>query len=323
MTSRTDVKYTKPCRHDILVTSAAVPSSGQLPASSFLETYAVPPPGPGQGPSGALENFSRILARFKTSQSLAQTIDLSACIVSLNGSNVPSIKTPFQPGISRDAFLRFSKARHGDIEDLEKSMERQRFELERLELDLRNATCVVTARDLHTILDVSDGLAVAMDDLSVQGNQQVGDPYKMHYSVLQPRSLGDAFRIGSAEEEEHPLHHGGLRAVLSEWTIGEDPSTYRWQEPGYVASMTKNLPKIQRVILPLRGTTGAILSSQPTGRMAVGHHEHFSLPTIDVPAGDSTVMAMFPSTQGAPGPFGSRNNAFAKKKPIKKRVVGF
>jgi hypothetical protein len=223
---------------------------------------------------------------------------------------------------TREAFLRLSKARHGNSADIRNAMERQRFALERLQMDLANSASVVTARDLQSTLDVSNGLAAAMDDLAVRGDESGNDAFKVHFSVIQPNLAGEGSRIDSAEKDDNTLHHGGLRALLSEWTAGEDPSLYQWQEPGYITPIIKTTPKPQRVVLPLRGANGTLPYSQPTGRAAIPAGQ-FSLPNTSVHGDRSVAMAMFPNTQGAAGPFGTRSDVFAKKKVIKKRIVGF
>jgi hypothetical protein len=193
--------------------------------------------------------------------------------------------------------------------------ENQKYAARRLLLDLANAATVVTARDLKSSVDPGDGLARAMHELAVRPENP--ESKALRFGILQPKIDDGTTGSSITGDNAGGIDQRSVHALLSEWVVGEDPSGYTWQEPGYAP------PEPPRVIIPLRAIPSG--NNAATMSLPVQHNRdvHFSLPAIDMNTHTDRVVDLFPSTQGAPGRFGARTNVFSKRKPTKKRVMGF
>lgn len=220
----------------------------------------------------------------------------------------------------------------GEVTDSE--TERRATAVRLLARDLRSAGQVYSVREPKVEPKPSAEASTSPEDLFARVAEaltlQEAGPPPVNFSFLEPN-------------ETASLSNATVRSLMSEWTLGDDPSKYTWTAPNKLSTPVLGSPALERPTrampqsspfgrprspLPQSQPTFGIGRSESLGglRSTLWPREHSSLgrpmaaqssPTQPVNQSQDLPGAQ---TQVLPGPFGGR--AAPKKKP-KKRVAGF
>ncbi|KAK7693787.1 hypothetical protein QCA50_003359 [Cerrena zonata] len=239
---------------------------------------------------------------------------------------------------------------------------------DQLALDLSLSSNVFSSRAIKStttdsVEDDIDTMSTAAGSMSLDANE----PPQVKFGFLDPIPVEDAEKnydkVESSSGKNRVLSQPlGVRLLLSEWTIGEDPQAYHYVDPydvnappprslartkeqprkrtpPPVASQPSRIQKPPAIAVKATPTAPpAIVSTQPSRPAPVPSvpsllqrqqslprvHQTGSQPTQTGWSSGSQSQSQMPvmSTQVLPGPHGGRPQP-AKKKPPKKRVGGF
>jgi hypothetical protein len=195
---------------------------------------------------------------------------------------------------------------------------------EQLALDLKLSTDIFSSRSLmkQTELSEAEGLETLTETMSLGS-----EPHSVEFQYLRPRAGGREFPIG-------------VRSLLQEWGVGNDPEKYVFREPDGAPSpkLAHNSfpeetqpqhppvqpPTIARpkayyppVVVATQRAPPLVTTSQPTSNNLMFQTQLQTQPVQNFNKSQPLVIS---NTQVVPGPFGGRPQV---KKPAKKRIGGF
>lgn len=251
-----------------------------------------------------------------------------------------------------DIYATFANA---DMSPLTESQARHQRDTRRLVLDLTLSRMVVHSEQIHSSdrlirksqePETADNLFERTGQLTLNDSNEPGPPI---LKWLAPRVDFDTQQDTplAGKPDAKSLDTPALRTLLSEWTVGSDPTQFTWRD---WRRETSAIPTpVRRPVRPLPSPRASgiqtFAQSQPNSRYqppAVAQprpqwalHGSNSIPNI-LAHGQGTRSSPPPvlhssqsyqdlgaSTQAERGPFGGRPDSKARKKPAKKRVGGF
>ena len=244
-----------------------------------------------------------------------------------------------------------------DSTDIIRVPERHQEAVHRLALDLSLSRLVLHTNDCGLNTEQSKTQLIALDpeddddDVARAAGQltlRESEAPRIIFSYLHPPSFESNFIHSSLPEvvsqdaiqlAEDELQSPTARALLSEWTIGEDPKAYAWTPCRDTTRQGSVSTTTGRPVRPLPSPRPAQGPQTFTGAATQPPHFHAatsvpslmpsipafgsipSIPMTQIPRSSAGEPTGYMQTQVERGPFGARPGATKKK--VKKRVGGF